>query len=75
MKSFIRGRKAMLTMIRKCKYKEILQKVCFNNDNINNDTINTVSLFQSVHEIRKDWALRIYVSTSEFLSLNFNIII
>ena len=27
MKSFIRGRKAMLTMIRKCKYKEILQKV------------------------------------------------
>ena len=28
MKTFIRGRKAVLMMIRKCKYKEILQKVC-----------------------------------------------
>ncbi|KAJ8318464.1 hypothetical protein KUTeg_003555 [Tegillarca granosa] len=27
-KSFQRGRKAVLTMIRKCKYKEILRKVC-----------------------------------------------
>ena len=27
MKSFIRGRKASLTMIRKCKYKEILKRV------------------------------------------------
>ena len=27
MKSFIRGRKAVLTMIRKSKYKEILQSV------------------------------------------------
>ena len=32
MKSFIRGRKAMLTMIRKCKYKEILQKVIIKHD-------------------------------------------
>ena len=28
MKSFIRGRKAVLTMIRKCKYKEIIREVC-----------------------------------------------
>ena len=27
MKNFRRGRKAILTMIKKCKYKEILQKV------------------------------------------------
>ena len=27
MKSFLRGRKALLTMVRKCKYREILRKV------------------------------------------------
>ena len=49
MKSFIRGRKAMLTMIRKCKYKEILQKVIIKHDIINIDLVSfpeTVFLFQ-----------------------------